>query len=210
MSRGWWLVTGLVVGALACWGWLASQHRAEVRAWQDAVAAEEVLTAQADSARRASDAARLALGERFAWLAAAIPDTVALRAEARRARQAARDALEGARTTSDSLGVVIVAFRGAEGRESALADTVAGLVRTVAAVRAAGLARFAADSVALARLTGERDRWRELARAAPVVGPEPGRWILGLPRPRCVVGPGVVAGVRAGAGLGLTCGLPIG
>lgn len=209
MKAVWPYLVTLLLGAAICWGILASRQSKEVATWKAAVSAQAEQTRLADSARKVSDSARIADARRFDSLSQPNPELPRLIQERNAARQEARTALGLAQTTSDSLQAVSEALRGSEAREDALLVTIAKRDQTIAELRTAGLARMASDSGRIADVTKERDRWKELAEAAPV-SQIPETWLFGLPRPVCVVGPGVTVGGRVTAGASLTCGMPIG
>ena len=167
-----------LLGAAVCFAVLSGVHTRSIRKWQDAVAVEQERTLRADSLRVEEAKARTEL---LAKLASIRPvDTLPLIRARTLAQQEARRALALARTTSDSLNVVSEALVGAEGRESALLDSLGRMHRSYAALRAEGLAQFYRDSVTIGDLTSERDRWKELALTAPVVQKGPSRTVVAL------------------------------
>jgi len=64
--------------------------------------------------------------------------------------------------------------------------------------------RIAVDSL---RIVSQARTIARLITPAPVTSP--GRLLGFLPRPTCVAGAGVVAGIRTGSGVGVLCGLPL-
>lgn len=65
-------------------------------------------------------------------------------------------------------------------------------------------ARIAVDSL---HIVSQARTIAKLITPAPVTSP--GRLLGFLPRPTCVAGAGVVAGIRTGSGVGVLCGLPL-
>lgn len=169
-------VLTFLLGVAICWGVMASLHNRSIRKWQDAVAVEQARTLRADSLRVEEAKARTELLAR--WAALRPVDTLPLIRQRTLAQQEARQALALAKTTSDSLTVVQEALVGAEGRESALLDSLGKASRSYAALRAEGLAQFRRDSVTIGDLTEERDRWKTLALKAPVVQKGPSRTLV--------------------------------
>ena len=167
-----------LLGVAICWGVMASLHNRSIRKWQDAVAVEQARTLRADSLRVEEAKARTDLLAR--WMALRPVDTLPLIRQRTQAQQEARRALALAQTTSDSLTVVSEALAGAEGRESALLDSLGKASRSYAELRAEGLAQFNKDSKTIGELTEERDRWKALALKAPVVQKGPSRTVTVL------------------------------
>lgn len=198
-----------LLGAALCWGILASRQSAKVREYERLIALAAEQTRVADSTWAAGEAGRIADSLRIDSLTQPNPALPRLIQERNAARLAARVALDSARTASDSLKAVSDALKGSEGREDALLDSLRQRDKTMAEVRAEGLARMATDRARIGELTTERDRWKVKAESAPT-SQILEKWILGLPRPRCVVGPGLTVGGRVAAGASLTCGMPIG
>lgn len=167
-----------LLGVTVCLAVVTSWHTRSIRKWQDAVAVEQQRTLRADSLRVEEAKARTELLAR--WAALRPVDTLPLIRARTLAQQEARRALAQAKTTSDSLKAVQEALAGAEGRESALLDSLGKASRRYAELRAEGLAQFYRDSVTIGELTDERDRWKALALTAPVVQKGPSRTVTVL------------------------------
>jgi len=202
------LALSMLAGALLAWGLGSACHRKEVDQWKldraQLVSADSIRDSQ--TANMQTERARL-LTEIDA-LSVPDPRIAQMRVIMTQARQRAVDALGLAGSTTDSLAVVIVALRGAGEREDALLVVVDSMERRLLTVRdLSWRAQRVSDSL-LGVMTRSRDGWRAIALAAPIDVPVT-RWTLGLPRPTCVVGLGVVVAGKVGAGLGVTCGLPV-
>lgn len=163
-----------VIGALLCWGVLASKHSKAVDRWKADVAVEQARTLRADSLRVEAEAR----AREFAhWIDSVgkVPSVVpGLIAQRTLAQQETRRALDAAQTTSDSLTVVQKALAGAEGRELALLDTLRSRDQTIVGMREKALQQMAENRKVIGELTAERDRWKEIAQTAPVYIPSKG------------------------------------
>lgn len=201
MKDGWkWLVIGLLLGALATWfgarealtkeqkDWLARREVVLAQLEEDAgtLAAARAARLAADSARRA-DSVRAATAEAHDRV---MGDSVV---------QAKRQ-LAAARNAQDSIAALqrIVARQ-----DTQLVDKDERITRKDAML-AAGRLRAQEDSIDLAKAQRQIQDLRDLVKEAPV-GKTPPKLLGFLPRPRFVVGGGVI-GDKQHVGLGFFAG----